>query len=98
MQRVAFLEEGEIIAVDSPVGFMERQGKWAVDVMTSGELITHYFCDSSDADSFISQGHEGFTKRRVNLEDAFISITGTKMKQNGSCLSKESSSPSGVVK
>jgi len=74
--RVAFLQKGVIVALDSPDNFMNGLGNWAVDVMSDGDFKTQFFSTSEDANSFISGGSAVFTKRRVNLEDAFIAVTG----------------------
>ncbi len=73
-QRVAFLDEGRIVAIDSPAQLMQRVGSWAIDLLQEGEMSTHYFKTREEADTFQSQS--GFTLRRVNLEDAFLSFTG----------------------
>ncbi len=82
-ERVAFLEKGEIVAVNTPASFMEKLGSWAVDILGEDGLYTEFFQSSEDANRFIASGYEGFTKRRVNLEDAFIAITGKKIGLSG---------------
>jgi ABC-2 type transport system ATP-binding protein len=82
--RVGFLEQGEISAIDSPRNFMKSVGAWAVDIFQNSELETRYFKNSKEADTFTCSAPEGYTKRRVNLEDVFISRTGRRMKANGS--------------
>ena len=73
-ERVAFLDEGEIVALDSPQRLMESVGSWAIDLLQESEMSTHYFKNRQDADQF--QAQSGFTLRRVNLEDAFLALTG----------------------
>lgn len=75
--RVALLDEGNIVALDSPANLMARVGSWAIDQLTEGGMKTHYFRQRKDAANF--QADDGFTLRRVNLEDAFLSLTGKKV-------------------
>lgn len=76
--RVAFLDEGKIVALDSPIILMAEVGSWAIDQLKESGMETHYFKDREQATSF--QADDGFTLRRVNLEDAFLSLTGKKVK------------------
>ncbi len=75
--RVAFLDEGKIVALDSPTLLMAGVGTWAIDQINECGMETHYFKDREQAASF--QADDGFTLRRVNLEDAFLSLTGKKV-------------------
>jgi ABC-2 type transport system ATP-binding protein len=77
--RVAFLDEGRIVALDTPQNLMEGLGAWALDRVADGGMETLYFRDREEANRHIS-GHQGsFSLRRVNLEDVFISLTGKKV-------------------
>ena len=75
--RVAFLDRGKIVALDSPAQLMARVGSWAIDETQNNTMVTHYFDRREEADSFRADG--GFTLRRVNLEDAFLALTGRKV-------------------
>ncbi|ACL05222.1 ABC transporter related [Desulfatibacillum aliphaticivorans] len=77
--RVAFLDTGSIITIDSPQNLMDRMGAWALDTMNNGDISTEYFKSREQAEAS-AQGRQysGFTVRRVNLEDAFIALTGKK--------------------
>lgn len=75
--RVAFLDEGKIVALNSPTLLMAEVGSWAIDQLKENGMETHYFKDREQAASF--QADDGFTLRRVNLEDAFLSLTGKKV-------------------
>lgn len=77
--RVAFLEAGRILAVDSPQNLMARLGKWALDEMVNGNMETTYFKDREAANAHIQGKKGGFALRRVNLEDVFISLTGKRV-------------------
>lgn len=75
--RVAFLDEGRIVALDTPDRLMKGVGAWAIDQIRDSGMETHYFSSREQANAF--RADEGFTLRRVNLEDAFLSLTGKKV-------------------
>jgi ABC-2 type transport system ATP-binding protein len=77
--RVAFLDEGRIVTIDTPQNLMDRLGTWALDEMIHGEMVTSYFATTEAAKAYIDQQRGGFSLRRVNLEDAFIALTGKKV-------------------
>ncbi|MDR3557273.1 MAG: ABC transporter ATP-binding protein [Syntrophobacteraceae bacterium] len=77
--RVAFLEKGEIVALDTPQNLMEAIGAWALDEVADGGMQTFYFRDREEANKHITTHAGGFSLRRVNLEDVFISLTGKKV-------------------
>ena len=78
-ERVAFLDEGQLVALDTPQHFMEKLGKWALDEMKDSQIHTRYFRSRSEAQNSIQEQVNGFSLRRVNLEDVFISLTGKKV-------------------
>ena len=78
--RVAFLDTGTILVVDTPSNLMARLGAWALDRLIEDKMDTIYFNDREEANRYIAEHKESFTLRRVNLEDAFLSITGKKVK------------------
>ncbi len=78
-ERVAFLDEGRIVALDAPQRLMEKLGTWALDEMEDGHIKTSYFQSREEARQFILVHQGGFALRRVNLEDVFIALTGKKV-------------------
>jgi ABC-2 type transport system ATP-binding protein len=78
-ERVAFLDEGRIAALDTPRRLMDNLGAWALDEMAGGQIHTRYFASREAARNDISIRTNGFALRRVNLEDVFISLTGKKV-------------------
>lgn len=78
-ERVAFLDEGRITALDKPQGLMDRLGAWALDEIRDGDISTRFFESRTEAQEGAGAGGNGFSVRRVNLEDAFISITGRRV-------------------
>ena len=78
--RVAFIDRGQIVAVDTPANLIARQGRWALDCLKNDDMETHYFNDRENANAFAASHSGEFTFRRVNLEDAFLALTGKKVK------------------
>ncbi len=78
-ERVAFLDEGRIVAVDTPQNLMARLGAWALDGIVNGDMVTTFFQSREDASRHLGKHQGGFTLRRVNLEDVFLSVTGKKV-------------------
>ena len=81
--RVAFLDSGRIVAVDTPTALMEGVGHWAIDWVTEEGMQSAYYPNREAAQASTAAGHNGFTLRRVNLEDAFLSLTGKKVRSDG---------------
>jgi len=79
-KRVAFLDEGKIVAVNTPERLMSQMGTWAVDRILDNQIETEYFKIREKANRYIALQEEGLTLRRVNLEDAFLKLTGRKVK------------------
>lgn len=77
--RVAFLDKGSIVVVDTPEALMNRMGVWALDRLKEDDMETLYFSDRKEANDHIAAHRDSFTLRRVNLEDAFLSLTGKKV-------------------
>jgi ABC-2 type transport system ATP-binding protein len=79
-ERVAFIDQGKIVALDIPQSLMEAIGSWAMDTLEADEMRTLYFKTQQEAREFASRHQNGFAVRRVNLEDAFLKMTGKKVK------------------
>ena len=77
--RVAFLDQGRIVALDQPQNLMAQLGYWAVDQINAEGMQTIYFPTREEATHFSAGQECGFTLRRVNLEDAFLALTGKKV-------------------
>lgn len=78
--RVAFLDRGKIITLDSPVNLMASVGAWAIDRLQDQTMETVYFQDRETAQAFNTKNFSQYTLRRVCLEDAFLQFTGTAAK------------------
>lgn len=79
-ERVAFLHEGKIVAVDSPKALKARMGSWALDRVVDAELSTACYPSRKEAAAAAAALGVPYTLRRVNLEDSFLAITGEKVK------------------
>jgi ABC-2 type transport system ATP-binding protein len=77
--RVAFVNSGSIVGTGEPGEVRDRLGRWAVDTFEGGAMETRFFKDRKEASAHIRDLPEGGTLRRVNLEDAFISLTGRRV-------------------
>jgi ABC-2 type transport system ATP-binding protein len=78
-RRVAFIDEGKIVTIDSPANLTSRLGVWAVDRLEDDRLTTEFFEAREKAVAYTLEQADGCTIRRVNLEDAFIAMTGKKI-------------------
>ena len=77
--RVAFLDEGRIVALDTPESLMGRLGQWSVDLLMNHHMETRHFETREEAQAYAAAREGSFTVRRVNLEDAFLAQTGKKI-------------------
>ncbi len=77
--RVAFLDEGSMVILDTPHNLMEGLGTWALDLVCDGGMETLFFRDREEANWHIAAQEGSCSLRRVNLEDVFISLTGKKV-------------------
>ncbi len=82
--RVAFLDKGKIVAIDTPQNFMNSIGSFAIDRLKDDVMETVYFKDREHAQEFNTSNLKQYTLRRVNLEDAFLTFTGKKVKKQES--------------
>ncbi len=78
-QRVGFIDQGRMAALDSPQSLMAAQGAWALDSVEDDQLVTRCYATRDQAEAEMARRKGGFTLRRVNLEDAFLALTGRKI-------------------
>ncbi|MFP4033705.1 MAG: ABC transporter ATP-binding protein [Desulfococcaceae bacterium] len=78
--RVAFLDEGEIVTADTPRNLIDAQGAWAIDRPAAEDMQPVYFDTRQAARDYMAEREASYTLRRVNLEDAFLAATGKKVK------------------
>ena len=78
--QVGFIHQGKLATVGSPAEEMAKIGQWAVDRLGESDLETRYFGNHGEANAYIRNISGEATLRRVNLEDAFLSLTGKRVK------------------
>lgn len=78
--RVALLCEGKVVVIDQPNNLISRLGSWAVDRYESGQIKSSYYKSRSEAIETAKVEGDGFQLRRINLEDAYLQLTGKRVK------------------
>ncbi|MDR0354470.1 MAG: ABC transporter ATP-binding protein [Deltaproteobacteria bacterium] len=78
--RIGFINEGRLVSAGRPQEVMDNLGQWAVDVFGANGSETRFFRERSEAGSFIQSSNGAGSIRRVNLEDAFLKLTGRRVK------------------
>ena len=73
--RVALIDGGKLSDIDTPARLIEKLGKFAVDTLSDGEIVSRYFAERQDAIDYLS-GAEDANMRNTNLEDVFIQRIG----------------------
>ena len=74
--RVAFIDRGRLCALDTPAALMARVGQWAIDRPGQQGIRTDYYAEHASARQAANDYCDALTLRRVNLEDAFLRMTG----------------------
>lgn len=78
--RVGFIHRGRLAAEGRPRDLIERIGQWAVERVGGGVAAASYHASREDAREAAGRaGGGGVLLRRVNLEDAFLALTGEKV-------------------
>lgn len=78
--RVALSCEGKVVVIDQPNNLISRLGSWAVDRYESGQMKSSYHKSRSEAIETAKADGDGFQLRRINLEDAYLRLTGKRVK------------------
>ncbi|MDO5545829.1 MAG: ABC transporter ATP-binding protein [Eubacteriales bacterium] len=71
-QRVAMMEKGKILQVDTPAGFIRQLGDYAVDEILPTLTHTSFFATKAEAIAYAEQVSCNFQLRETVLEDVFI--------------------------
>ena len=71
-QRVAMMEKGQILQVDTPAGFIRQLGDYAVDEILPTGTHTSFFATKAEALAYAQQVSGNFQLRETVLEDVFI--------------------------
>lgn len=78
--RVGFIHRGRLVDEGVPTEIMARLGEWAVDHFGEDGQGTAYFATREEANRHIRENTAELTLRRVNLEDAFLALTGKRVR------------------
>ena len=77
--RVAILEKGRLIALDTPQNLCERVGSYVVEWDGPSEREARFFARRDAAAAFAGTLEAAATVRKSNLEDVFVELTGRKV-------------------
>lgn len=78
-RRVAIMNRGRIIAVDTPQKLKEKVGRVVVEHMESEGMINKFFDSREQAASYVTALKTNAIVRDANLEDVFIELTGRRV-------------------
>ena len=78
-RRVAIMNRGRIIAVDTPQKLKEKVGRIVVEHMEADGMINNFFDNREQAASYVAGLNSNATVREANLEDVFIELTGRRV-------------------
>jgi len=76
--RVAILNKGQLIDVDTPQNFIARLGRYVVEWRKEVSREFRFFNSREDARHFLETIDTTASIRKANLEDVFIELTGRK--------------------
>ncbi len=76
--RVAIMNKGKLIAVDTPQNFISRLGRFVVEWRDDAKRDFRLFDTREEAGQFVSTLSTAASLRESNLEDVFIELTGRK--------------------
>ena len=77
--RVAMMNGGKLEEINTPAGFIESLGTFAVDEMTPDGLVSRYFHQRQDAVDYLERLHGQFALRDTTLEDVFMERSGKRL-------------------
>ncbi len=77
--EVAFIHQGQLVRQAAPDAVKADLGKWAVDYPHEKTTQSAYFPSRDAAAAFAATQSSTCTVRPVNLEDAFLSLTGRRV-------------------
>jgi ABC-2 type transport system ATP-binding protein len=78
-QRVAILDKGKLIALDTPSNLCQGLGEYVVEWHDGDKLNSRFFPDRARAAQFLGDLTAAASIRRSNLEDVFVELTGRKV-------------------
>lgn len=78
-KRVAMMNHGKIEEINTPTGFIQGMGTFAIDEITEEGMVTHYFQKKKEALEFANQTEHRFNLRDTTLEDVFVERAGKRL-------------------
>ncbi|MBQ9635106.1 MAG: ABC transporter ATP-binding protein, partial [Acidaminococcaceae bacterium] len=76
--RVAIMNKGRLIDVDTPQNFISRLGRYVVEWREDVHREFRFFDSREEARTFIGSLETTASIRKSHLEDIFIELTGRK--------------------
>jgi len=70
--RVAFMNKGSLNDINTPAGYIEGLGNYAVDEMIQEELVSHFFDTKDKAIDYLQRTENKASLRETTLEDVFV--------------------------
>ena len=77
--RVALIDKGKLVALDTPQNLIDGLGAFAVDDMKDDVLKSRYFHNRSEAIRFLEESSEHAAMRNTTLEDVFVETVGKRL-------------------
>jgi len=77
--RVGIIDEGKLIALDTPKKLIKEVGETAVDIFTDDIFSTDFFTDRERALEAVKGIKDKIIIRKTNLEDVFLKKTGKRV-------------------
>lgn len=78
-RRVAIMEKGQLIALNTPTALCERLGSYVVEWTTSEGTQYRFFASRTEAAAFAGTLAANTSLRHTNLEDVFVELTGRRV-------------------
>lgn len=78
-KRVAMMNHGKIEEINTPAGFIQELGSFAIDETTGEGMVTHYFHEKKEALAFADRTDYSFSLRDTTLEDVFVERAGKRL-------------------
>lgn len=71
-ERVAFMNKGKIIDINTPSDYIRNLGEYAVDYKLCGEMESEFFRKKDEAIDYLKKQDDSATLRNTTLEDVFV--------------------------
>ena len=78
-ERIALINKGKLDKIDTPSQLIEDLGKFAVDEMIDGKLVSSFFAERDEAIKFLSKAGPHAVFRNTTLEDVFVERIGSRL-------------------